>query len=62
MNIYNKIKKNKFEKIHRYEKDVNGKIGRRRIITPKDNVKCKINLDKNIIYKILWKRPLGMKN
>lgn len=47
MNIYGKVKENKFDKI-RYEKDVNGKIVGEKIITSKDNVNVKLTLDKNI--------------
>ncbi|WP_291580809.1 penicillin-binding transpeptidase domain-containing protein [Clostridium sp. UBA6640] len=47
MDIYNKIKKNKFDKI-RYEKDVNGKIVGEETIIPEGNVNVKLTLDKNI--------------
>lgn len=47
MDIYNRIKKNKFDKI-RYEKDVNGKIVGEETIIPESNVNVKLTLDKSI--------------
>ncbi len=47
MAIYDRVKKNRFDKI-RYEKDVNGKIIGEEIIIPEDNVNVKLTLDKNI--------------
>lgn len=47
MAIYDRVKKNQFDKI-RYEKDVNGKIIGEEIIIPEDNVNVKLTLDKNI--------------
>ncbi len=47
MAIYDRVKKNQFDKI-RYEKDVNGKIIGEEIIISEDNVNVKLTLDKNI--------------
>ncbi|WP_454054488.1 penicillin-binding transpeptidase domain-containing protein [Clostridium sp. Marseille-Q7071] len=47
MDIYNRVKKNQFDKI-RYEKDVNGKIIGEETIIPEDNINVKLTLDKNI--------------
>ncbi len=56
MAIYDRVKKNRFDKI-RYEKDVNGKIIGEEIIIPEDNVNVKLTLDKNI-QKLMYLKQL----